>query len=104
MKQIQKYEPKHRVTLKDGTHLLVPSSKVEALKKDLETKKFITIEAVTIATRLIDKISEYEYDQLNDLPKDIRCKVEARIKEYERNLGKKPGEKTINNIIKKFIN
>lgn len=107
MKSIQKHEPQLVIELKSGRKLMTPAKNEQAIASDLETKRFVKIEGVTINVLEVKtmELMGVEYDILAGLTEDQRNEAVTRFKSYETNLGKKPTKQWKQNWInKQFAN
>jgi len=91
-KAIQQYEPQLLIELKCGRKLITAKKHEEAILRDIDSKRFIRIEGVTVNVLEIKTIEAMggEYDILMGLTEDQRNKALTRFKQYELNTGNKP--------------
>lgn len=88
-----KYEPMHVIRFSDGSTEFIKSSNVEAFKRQILADRFVTLNDVTYAVRLIDKVEPYVSDSgidqyLVSLPQKTRVRLLDKMKEWKGNLGK----------------
>jgi hypothetical protein len=103
MNQIQKYEPMIRVITYDDQSYYTPESNYVKIKEVMSKSKFVEVEGVLLAVSSVKRIEKDTQDiQVNHLDKPVRDKVESRIQQFTRNIGRNPTENEIRNIINNF--